>query len=302
MYAIEMRAIVEAEMDRPVPPEVAALVDALCERYAHSATAILFYGSALRDKAVGDRLVDLYVLTQGYRLVHKNAIARFFNRLIPPNVYYIETATAAGAKVRAKYALVDQAQFRKLVSPRTSNPYFWARFCQPVAVPWTRDEQARRAVREALIAAPMTLATQIRPLIEGEPDSRTLWTEGFTQTYATELRAERQNRALDVYLANQERYDEVAAIIAPCLPPAPALATRDRALRLWARRRWLGKFWSVARLMKAAFTFDGGADYLAWKIERHSGERVALRPWQRRHPILATPTILWRLWRKGAIH
>ena len=53
--------------------------------------------------------------------------------------------------------------------------------------------------------------------------------------------------------------------------------------------------------MKAAFTFRGGARYLAWKVERHSGEAVALTPWQERHPILAAPPLLWRLYRKGAV-
>ena len=43
---------------------------------------------------------------------------------------------------------------------------------------------------------------------------------------------------------------------------------------------------SVLRLAKAAFTFAAGADYLAWKISRHSGIEVKLKPWQRRHPVL----------------
>ncbi len=41
----------------------------------------------------------------------------------------------------------------------------------------------------------------------------------------------------------------------------------------WPYRRFTGKLWSVARLLKAAFTFTGGADYIAWKIERHSGQK-----------------------------
>lgn len=302
MYAIDMRAIVEAEMDRPVPPEIEALVKALLARHGRAATAILFYGSALRDKEIGDRMVDLYVLVESYRAMHGNGIMRVLNRLIPPNVYYIEAPLTDGAKTRAKYAVVDQHHFRRLVSPKASNPYFWARFCQPVAVPWTRDDESRRAVREALIAAPMTMATQVRPLLEGEVDEGTLWSTGFAHTYQTELRAERTTRARAVYEADQARYDAVAAIIAPCLPPPPDDAARHLAQRQWQRRRWQGKLWSVARLVKAAFTFDGGADYLAWKIERHSGERVDLKPWQRRHPLLATPAILWRLWRRGAVH
>lgn len=65
-------------------------------------------------------------------------------------------------------------------------------------------------------------------------------------------------------------------------------------------RRLIGKPLNVMRLIKAAFTFQGGARYLAWKIERHSGVKVELTPWQERHPILASSVLFWRLYRKGA--
>jgi hypothetical protein len=56
----------------------------------------------------------------------------------------------------------------------------------------------------------------------------------------------------------------------------------------------------VFRLIKAAFTFAGGPSYILWKIERHSGVKHELTPWQRRHPILASTVLFWRLYRKGA--
>ena len=61
-----------------------------------------------------------------------------------------------------------------------------------------------------------------------------------------------------------------------------------------------GKILSILRLMKAAYTFQGGADYLIWKIERHSGVKVELTPAQRKHPIWAGITTFWRLYRQGA--
>ena len=68
----------------------------------------------------------------------------------------------------------------------------------------------------------------------------------------------------------------------------------------WKARRLRGKALSVLRLIKAAFTFQGGADYLAWKIERHSGVAVKLSAWQRRHPILASVWLMPKLYLKGA--
>jgi hypothetical protein len=57
----------------------------------------------------------------------------------------------------------------------------------------------------------------------------------------------------------------------------------------------------MLRLLKAAFTFDGGADYVVWKIGRHRGVRLQLSPWQRRFPLLAAPGIYWQLRRRGIL-
>ena len=66
-------------------------------------------------------------------------------------------------------------------------------------------------------------------------------------------------------------------------------------------RKLIGKLLSAARLVKASFTFDGGMEYLSWKIERHSGQRIELSDWQRRHPIIAGILLLPRLWRSNAV-
>ena len=59
----------------------------------------------------------------------------------------------------------------------------------------------------------------------------------------------------------------------------------------------MGKELNIARLVKAAFTFEGAARYGLWKIERHTGVHIALTPWRERHPVLAGPGVLWRVLR-----
>jgi hypothetical protein len=56
---------------------------------------------------------------------------------------------------------------------------------------------------------------------------------------------------------------------------------------------------SILRLLKASFTFDGGLPYLAWKIERHSGVKIEITPFMRRHPRLGALGALWRTRRRG---
>src|SRR5690606_13814062 len=75
---------------------------------------------------------------------------------------------------------------------------------------------------------------------------------------------------------------------------------RHRFRRLWRIRQSVGKLLTVLRLAKGVFTFEGGMDYILWKIERHSGVRATATPWPRRHPLLASPLLAWRLYRTGA--
>ena len=79
----------------------------------------------------------------------------------------------------------------------------------------------------------------------------------------------------------------------------PQLNARESA-RIWAwwrTRARLGKPFNLARLVKASTTFAGAARYAAWKIERHTGVPIEITPWREKHPVLAAPAVLWRVWR-----
>jgi hypothetical protein len=131
------------------------------------------------------------------------------------------------------------------------------------------------------------------PMAETGADPLAIWRRGFALTYASELRAERQGRSGSIVDAEPERYRRFAE--AAEATPAPGAA------KAWRRFRRRGKTLSVLRLAKAATTFAGGADYLAWKINRHAGTRIMVKPWQRRWPILGALILLPRLLRRGAI-
>ena len=76
--------------------------------------------------------------------------------------------------------------------------------------------------------------------------------------------------------------------------------TRWLSRLAWSARRVQGKTLSVLRLVKSAFTFQGGVDYLLWKLERHSGVRVEATERERRHPLIYGWGLAWRLYRRGA--
>jgi predicted nucleotidyltransferase len=288
--------LIAAESEAPAPRAIVAVADAARNRHGPGIAAVLFYGSCLRDDDDIDKIADLFLLADSYGQVHRGLVMRVLNRLLPPNIYYIE-APLDDRTVRAKYALVTLGQFERLVEPRTLQSYFWARFAQPTKVLWTRDPAIRQRVVRALANAVVTTATATRPLL-GTCDG--LWARAFREAYRTELRAEAPERGAALYRAFAERYDAINRILDPDQEAQSAEpAARRRAERRWRRRRLVGKTLSVLRLIKSAFTFDDGAAYLVWKIERHSGVSVELTPWQRRHPILASGTLFWKIYRAG---
>ncbi len=284
--------LIEETVSIPVVAEINAIAQTIRARHEASVLAILGYGSCLRGEHVDDTLVDFYVLVDTYKTFHKSLIARIANALLPPNVYYQE-CSFNNQIIRCKYAVITLEHFDKKVSPETKNPYFWARFCQPSALIYVRDDVTGNSVIEALMRAVTTTLAEAEKLnpsvLPGE-----MWTEILSHTYRTELRSERSNRAAQIVSSNLVYFEALhEAVISQSDTPK----TDNSG---WFQRRLIGKALSVLRLIKAAFTFDGGADYLAWKITRHSGVEVNLTPWQRRHPILAAPKLFWQLYAKGA--
>lgn len=289
---IKLHSLIEEVTSKPVNAEINAIAQSIRTRYEASVLAILGYGSCLRGEHVNDTLVDFYVLVEDYKTTHKNFFATIGNTLLPPNVYYQE-CSYNNQIIRCKYAVITLDQFHKKVSPATTNPYFWARFCQPTAIIYARDERTRSSVIEALMMAVTTTMREAEKLAP-ETLAHEMWVEIFSNTYRTELRSERSNRATQIVTANLAYYEELHDAVIN----QPLSTTADTSN--WYQRRIVGKMLSVLRLIKAAFTFDGGADYLAWKITRHSGVEINLTPWQRRHPILAAPKLFWQLYAKDA--
>jgi hypothetical protein len=300
-----LEAQIAREVALPVHPAALALAEAIRARHGGVA-AVLFYGSCLRQPASAaappEGILDFYVVVDRYRDAYPGRLLALANRVLPPNVFHA-TASWRGEPVRAKYAVISMAQFRRGLAPASLQTSLWARFAQPSRLVWVRDPQTRATIGAALADAVTTLLAATQPLLERGASAEQLWLRGFRETYRAELRTEGAARAGDIYESGRERYDAVTPL---ALAAAGGAAGHDRNARRaaqlrWAGRRVLGKTLSVLRLIKSAFTFDGGVDYILWKIERHSGVRLPVSAWQRRHPVLASPVFLWRLYRLGAI-
>jgi hypothetical protein len=283
----ELRDLVAHELSMPVDPRVGAIAEAIADKHEPASRAVLFYGSCLRERELEGRMLDFYLIVSDYRAAYGSRWLAAANRLIPPNVFYFEKDGLA-----AKYAVLSEADFHRLNGPETSSVSVWARFAQPSRLVWAADEAVRSRVIDAVSRATPTLLAAAGP--KAGEERLKLWRRAFDLTYSAELRAERKGRAQSVVDVDPERYGRFTA-------PALAAAQSMRSSGTWAWRRIEGKTLSVLRLAKASFTFAGGAEYIAWKINRHAGTNIALKPWQRRWPLLAAITLLPRLLRSGAV-
>ncbi|WP_435450161.1 hypothetical protein [Variovorax sp. LT1P1] len=306
----DLRALIDDELRREVPPAVVTLAERLAARAKGGAAAVLFYGSALRDSAL-DGVLDFYVLVDHVGDWPGPWLAACANRLLPPNVGYLEESID-GRPLRAKYAVMTVAQFRRAMSVQRIDTTLWARFSQPCACIHARSEADRLTMRDAVcdaVVAAAHWAAMLGPL-RAEPVA--FWRALYARTYAAELRVERSTRGADLLAHDGPRYARLLPLawkeggLAFTTAPgelAPVLAPDERvtAEQRWRRRRRLGPVLNLLRLLKAALTFDNATDYVAWKVERHSGYRIEPTPFQRRHPLLAAPGIYWRLRRRGVL-
>lgn len=296
----------------PRHPALRYLVEALEARHQGCASAFLYYGSCLRSGDPYDGLVDLYMIVDEYRCANSSRARAVWNRLLPPNVFYAEFPHQ-GKTLRCKYAVLSLADLRRGTSRRWFHSYLWGRFSQPTAIAWCRDTDTQRHIEDCLAQAVVTFLERILPAAAPQGTIDSLWEEGLKLSYRAELRVESGDRARELVQCNHDYYETVTRLAQPLLKgplelaEAPDTGYRYAArspARLAARLGWRlriaqGKLLSVARLVKALFTFDGGLDYLAWKLERHSGVPIDIPDRVRRHPLIFIWGMFWDLYRRG---
>lgn len=298
----ELARLVAAELAEPVDARVSAMAAAIAAQHP-GARAVLFYGSCLREEQLDGLMLDFYLIVANYQTAYPRRWLAAANRLIPPNVFPFEHHGLI-----AKYAVLSETDFHRLNGPETRNVSVWARFSQPSRLVWAADDAARDYAVAAISRAAPTLLWSVagldpevsNPGKSRDGDPLRHWRRGYAMTYTAELRSERSGRATSVVDADPERYARFG-------PPAevvawswqPAIGARARWQ--WRRRQIEGKALSVIRLAKAAFTYAGGIDYLAWKINRHAGADIVIAPWMRRWPLAAAFVLVPRLIWRGAI-
>ena len=292
----QLRALVAKELSLPVDPRVSGVAAAIAARHKEASRAVLFYGSCLRDNELEERMLDFYLIVSDYRSAYRRRWLAVANRMVPPNVFYFEHDG-----LRSKYAVLSEADFARECSPGAWTVSTAARFAQPSRLVWSKDRTTAAEVAESAAHAAPTLIRWTLPL---DPTAKPaeLWERIFSLTFNAELRAERLGRAAALVEADPARYQRLTrASLEEIGFLSIGGSGQASAERWWRKMQKWGKIYSVLRLVKASLTFAGGAEYIAWKINRHAGTDIRLTPWQQNHPLLAAIILLPRLLRSGAV-
>ena len=245
-------------------PAIHALADTLLASYGKSVKAILFYGSCLRTGEDRGGLVDLYILVDSYRSAYRRNILAALNKLLPPNVFYLEVPYE-DRLVRAKYAVISMTDFKSGTSTSWFHSYIWGRFAQPVGLLYARDAEVTRQVQTALARAVLTFIARVLPQVPSPFTARDLWRKGLKLSYRAELRPERPHKWIRLFESAADYYEQITREALTILPfpvdiqendPAyhysVALPNKSRRInRLdWIVRSWQGKMLSILRLLK----------------------------------------------------
>lgn len=291
-----LSALIEGELASPAPEAVVKLAASLAD--PDRDLAILYYGSTLRTGDLSG-ILDFYRLT---RLPHRRSLHGLAERFLWPEVSYHEVEIE-GELLRAKVATLPLYQFHRAAAGRTLDTTIWARFVQPTQRVWSLDAEGAEATMKACAAAVTTAARYAAALGPERGTAADFWRALFRKTYAAEFRVEATSRADTVMSSAAPRYDALLPLAWQAgqvvfEAQGGTLAPKKQGLPGWSLVTLAGKPLNIARLAKAAFTFDGAARYAAWKIQRHTGIEIPVSAFAERYPLLAAPAAWWRL-RRG---
>ncbi|MFN8542775.1 MAG: hypothetical protein U0807_00975 [Candidatus Binatia bacterium] len=263
--------------------------------------AVIGYGSwyvdGLRKPA---SFVDVYLVVDDYDRFHRNAFHAWWNRTLPPNVYFVWTDGDGHREIRGKYNVISTADLERECSPALRDVYNAGRLTKLVWFAWVRDEPTRAWLVAQLVAAHRTLAPVALGLLPSRFHCDEFSLELLALSFRGEARLEGWERVRALHEAHREHYRALHGVLLAAFAGTTGLleqaepdvfvkrdrpewrALADAAWSLLRRSRRRGYF----RWPRIILTEPNLVDLAVSEAERKAGVRIRVTPELRRHPFV----------------
>jgi hypothetical protein len=235
-----------------------------------------------------------------YRQVHARRTHVWWNRLLPPNVYFVWSDGSGRRALRGKYNVVSVADLERECGPRMRDVYNAGRMSKMVWIAWTADEATRTRLVATLLGANVTLAPMVLAPLPGHFALDEFSRELLGISYRGEARLEGWDRVRTLYDAHAQYYRTLHAELLGAFAAATGLIAPDgpTAYRKLDDPRWDGIATATHRLLRRSrrrgylrwpriiLTEPNLLDLAVNEAERKAGVAIRVTPRLRRHPLL----------------
>jgi hypothetical protein len=303
-----LRDALATGLDARPSPRSARLASYLARAFGESTVALVHYGShAYQSDARAESALDFFVIVDDYSDAYRSlkaiagtryspGLATSLNHFLPPNVIAVTEPTTS-PPLRAKIAVFSLTAFRRACSSRAPDHFVRGRLFQAVQLVWTRDEESRRAVVDAIVEARAGSFDWGHTALPSEFDTDTYCETLLSASFASEIRPEKRERITALLDAQRATMIPIYGSLLDSLFEAGALARNGdtysdpHPIRFWDKVRSAvyfrrSKVRATLRWVKYMALYDDWLDYLVLKIARRSGIAIELSPWERRWPLI----------------
>jgi hypothetical protein len=215
--------------------------------------------------------------------------------ILPPNV--IAFTPDDGRHGIAKCLIVRRDHFERALGPHPRDHFLLGRMVQKVALVWSASPADAEWVDATLKRALAGVLAWVGPYLNGTFDAEAVGRRLLEVCYAGELRPEAGNRAHSVHEAQRGHFRDALSGVLDAAAEEGLLVRVEGGFRFarppGARERWhwrwhfvRSKARTTTRWLKHVVTFDNWLPYIARKVERRTGMKVELTPWERRAPLI----------------
>ncbi len=303
-----LRAELLHDLEEVASPDARRLAGFLAHAFGETTAAVIHYGShAHRSDARRESAYDFFVIVDdyhaAYRALHERLGTGFSPRtatvlanILPPNVLAISERDAP-SPLHAKCAILSTAHLERACSARAKDHFVQGRLFQKVQLPWTRDENGRARVANALMDARVGTYSWVRAYLPREFDVETYCRTLLQTSYAAEIRPEGEDRTAVLLSAQRDAMVRMYAALLERLAGSrivvPSGKVYRQAARPWALERGrmflyfrVSKLRATLRWAKYVALYDDWLGYIVQKISRRSGVEIELTARERRWPLI----------------